>query len=392
MTDISRASTALQEENLDAWLFYNYHHRDPVADRVLSVPRQAFNTRPWIYLLRRDGSAVKLLHSIEARNLDHLPGEQKVFTSREQFVEKLRTLSAGLRRTACQFSTELPQLSFIDHGQARLLESCGFHLVSSAPLIQRFLGVLSAEGVESHRRAAGALYAIVEEVWQRLRREMRGEASLWESTVQGWILSLFEERGLHTDSAPIVAAGPHSADPHYSPDSSESKGGAVLRRGDVLQLDLWAKDKAPGSIYADISWVGVLESRAPAEVQRAFQAVLQARELAVRIIGDALQAGESPTGEQVDRQVRAFLQEAGYGGSLRHRTGHGIDEEVHGFGVNLDSVEFPDHRRLLEGSCFSVEPGVYLADFGLRSEINVYISAGRPVISGGKPQTELLVF
>ncbi len=392
MTDISRASTALREENLDAWLFYSHHHRDPVTDRVLSVPRQAFNTRPWIYLLRRDGSAAKLVHSIEARILDHLPGEPRVFTSREQFLQNLKELSGGLQRTACQFSTELPQLSFIDHGTARVLEACGFHLASSAPLIQRFLGVLSAGGVESHRRAAGALYAIVEEVWQRLRREMRGESPLWESTVQGWILSLFEERGLHTDSAPIVAAGPHSADPHYSPDTSGSRGGAVLCRGDVLQLDLWAKDRAPGSIYADISWVGVLESRVPAEVQRAFQAVLQARELAVRLIGDSLEAGESPTGEQVDRRVRAFLQEAGYGDCLRHRTGHGIVEELHGFGVNLDSVEFPDRRRLLEGSCFSVEPGVYLASFGVRSEINVYISAGRPVVSGGKPQTELLVF
>ena len=159
-----------------------------------------------------------------------------------------------------------------------------------------------------------------------------------------------------------------------------------------MQLDLWAKEKKPGAVYADISWVGILGTRTPPRVEAAFRTVVEAREVALRFIEETLSDGQSVSGEQVDRQVRAFLEHSGYGEYLRHRTGHAIGEEVHGFGVNLDSIEFPDPRLLLEGSCFSIEPGLYLDRFGLRSEINVYISSGKPVVSGKKPQFELLYF
>jgi Xaa-Pro aminopeptidase len=246
--------------------------------------------------------------------------------------------------------------------------------------------------IDSHRRAADHLYDIVAEVWQRLRKEMRSAVPVWETTVQGWILGMFEELGLTTDSPPIVAAAENSADPHYSPGAAAAGRGALLATGAVLQLDLWAKEKASGSVYADISWVGLLDTTVPGAVESVFQTVAQARELAVSFIGRSLAAGKSVSGERVDREVRTFLERSGYGANLRHRTGHGIDQEVHGFGVNLDSVEFPDSRLLMEGSCFSVEPGVYLDDFGMRSEINVYISGGKPVVSGKQLQSEVLHF
>jgi Xaa-Pro dipeptidase len=392
MLNIEQASRAMLEENLSAWLFSNFQHKDPISDRILEVPPGATNSRPWIYLLRRDESAEKLVHAIENKILDHLPGRKRVYVSRQQFLSHLRELAAGLDKVACHFSPELPAISHLDHGTARVLEDCGFTLSSASTLIQRALGGLVPAAIDSHRRAADHLYDIVAEVWRRLRKEMRSDFPVWETTVQGWILGMFEELGLTSHSPPIVAAGENSADPHYSPEASADGRGAVLTAGSVLQIDLWAKEKVPGSVYADIAWVGVLDTRVRRTAETVFGTVVEARELALSFIRQSLAAGGSVSGERVDREVRSFLERSGYGANLRHRTGHGIDQEVHGFGVNLDSVEFPDSRLLLEGSCFSVEPGVYLDDFGMRTEINAYISGGKPVVSGKKPQFELLHF
>jgi Xaa-Pro dipeptidase len=392
MLDTAIASTAMRGENLDAWLFSNFHHADPISDRILEIPPGATNSRPWVYLLRQDESAEKLVHAIEFGILDHLPGRKRVYASRQQFLSHLREMADGLEVVACHFSVEVPAISHLDHGTARLLEECGFTLSSASPLIQRVLGGLDRAAIDSHCRAANVLYDIVEEVWQRVRKEMRRDTPVWETTVQGWILGMFEGSGLTSDSPPIVAAGKNSADPHYSPEAASSGRGAILCSGQVLQLDLWAKEKVPGSVYADISWVGVLDIRVPKETATVFETVARAREMAVSFMDESLRAGQSVSGRRVDREVRAFLEGCGYGPNLKHRTGHGIDQELHGFGVNLDSVEFPDSRQLLEGSCFSVEPGVYFDEFGMRSEINVYIAEGRPVVSGKKPQFELLHF
>jgi Xaa-Pro aminopeptidase len=392
MLNTEQASKAMVEENLSAWLFSNFHHKDPISDRILGITPDRTNTRPWFYLLRRDESAEKLVHTIESRILDDLPGRKRVYASREQLLVHLREMAAGLETVGCHFSPQLPALSHLDHGTARLLEQCGFSLRPASALVQHLLGWLDQAAIGSHRRAADHLYDVVAAVWARLRKEMRSGVPLWETSVQGWILGMFEELDLLSHDAPIVAAGRNSADPHYSPGTAEADRGAPLEQGAVLQLDLWAKEQAPGSIYADISWVGILDTRVPEPVESVFASVVQARELAVNFIGQSLAAGRSVSGERVDGEVRSFLERSGYGEALRHRTGHGIDREVHGFGVNLDSVEFPDSRLLLEGSCFSVEPGVYLDDFGMRSEINVYISEGKPVVSGKTPQFELLHF
>ena len=392
MLNTEQASTAMLEENLSAWLFSNFHHKDPVSDRILEVPPEATNSRPWIYLLRQDKSAEKLVHTIENKILDHLPGHKRVYASRQQFLSHLREMACGLAGVACHYSPELPAISHLDHGTAQLLEECGFSLSSASSLIQRLLGGLDQAAIHSHRRAAAALYDVVAEVGGRLRKEMRSGVAVWETTVQGWILGMFEELGLACDSPPIVAVGENSADPHYSPEAGAAGRGEVLAAGEVLQLDLWAKEKDPGAVYADISWVGILDTRIPETVESVFATVVEARELAVSFIGRTLAEGQSVSGQRVDREVRSFLERSGYAANLRHRTGHSIDREVHGFGANLDSVEFPDSRLLLEGSCFSVEPGLYLDNFGMRSEIDVYIWEGKPVVSGKQPQFELLHF
>jgi len=284
-------------------------------------------------------------------------------------------------------------ISYLDHGGARLLEECGFRLQSSSDLIQRFLGILDEEGIRSHEEASRKLCRIVAEVWDGIRRQMAAGTVLWETTVQGWILEGLRRYGLRTESPPLVAAGRNTGDPHYSPKGGP-EGGAVLKAGEVLQLDLWGCLPGQGTVYADISWVGVLTGQPAEEQRRLFAAVAAARDHGLAFIAEGLAQGREIRGMEVDQRVRAFLREAGYGSGLRHRTGHAIDAQLHGYGVNLDCVEFPDPRRILEGSCFSIEPGIYLPEQGMRSEIDVYILGGKPVVSGGSgaAQTELLHF
>jgi Xaa-Pro aminopeptidase len=385
MIALSRAQEAIRREHIDGWLFFGFFHRDRVADRLLAVSPRAVNTRPWYYVVPADGEPTKVVHAVEAEILSHLPGRTVRYGTREELIAALRPLAGTV---AAQYSPNLPVISYLDHGTATLLESLGFRLVSSAALIQRTVGILDDDGIASHCRAAIHLYEIVEETWSRLTSGMSRGETLTEGRVQAWMVEQFRQRELETNHPPIVACGAHAGDPHYAPNDE----GSALVPGQVLLLDLWAKESASEAIFADITWTGVLGSRVPPPVQAAFDAVRDARNRGVAYIRDRLAEGEPVEGCAVDVAVREVLTTRGFGEYLRHRTGHGIDTDDHGSGANLDCVEFPDHRLLLEGSCFSVEPGVYLPEFGIRSEIDVYIQNGKPVISGKSPQERLLTF
>ncbi len=376
---------AIAEEDLDGWLFFHFRGRDALCMRVLGLARESISTRPSYYFVPRQGEPIKIVHSIESTVFDALPGRRSIYASREELLRLVRGLPKG--KVAVQYSEELPIVSFLDLGTARLLERSGLTLVSSAGLIQRTIGVLDEAGIASHERASRALYEIVDTTWQRIRSSFATNTAVREDEVQAWIMEEFARRGLFTDHAPIIAAGIHSANPHFEPLSGA---GAQLRRGEVLEIDLWAKEKGEGAIYGDISWVGVLDAEPEGSIADAFEILVSARDRGFALIRERCAEGMRITGAEVDSAVRAVLIEHGFEAALRHRTGHGIDTEDHGSGVNLDSVEFPDSRPLIEGSCFSIEPGIYLPSYGLRTEIDVYIRGGAPRISGGTPQARLL--
>jgi len=385
MIDQTRFQSAIRDEGLDGWLFVNFRQRDPLTSHLLGLSTEGIATRPWYYLIPARGEPLKIVHAIEAGALDGLPGRRELYASRAELLSILAHAPKG--RVAAQYSQELPIVSFLDHGTALLLEASGFTLVSSAGLIQRTIGLIDSHGAASHERAARHLYEIIDLVWKRIDRTMAERTRPTEGAVQSWILAEFEARSLVSDHSPIVGSGPHSSDPHYEPRG----GGSSLVPGEVLQLDIWAKENAPDSVYADISWAGFLAPEATEEVRSVFDAVRRARDRAVSFIRERRAAEKSVTGAEVDAEARAILVGSGYARGIKHRTGHGIDRELHGYGVNLDSVEFPDNRSIIEGSCFSVEPGLYLGDFGLRSEIDVYLLDSELRISGGTPQTELLL-
>jgi Xaa-Pro aminopeptidase len=375
---IDKIQKAIREEGLDGWLFCNFRHRDPLSDAILQRSKGLSNSRHWFYAAPASGEALALVHAIEAGHLDGLPGIRKTYVTREELLACLAPLKGprGGKRWGVHFSENLSAISYLDAGTAALLQRAGLVLVPAEGLVQRFKGLLDAEGIASHEQAAAELYGIVETAWDYVQTAYRAGKGIYEGDIRGLMEGEFIKRGLVRDHPPQAAAGVHSADPHYDFEGP----GAELSEGNIIQLDLWAKANGENSIYADIAWAGYFGKKIPREFEKIFSDLVEVREKTYTYLESELSRGLK--GADLDARARSLLAASGYGGAIKHRTGHGIDTEVHGSGVNLDSVEFADTRYLLEGSCFSVEPGIYLESFGLRTEINVYIAEGQPHISG----------
>jgi Xaa-Pro aminopeptidase len=337
-------------------------------------------------LLSPDRPLQKIVHRIEASILEHLPGDTIQYSTRAELATALTRVLPRQGKIAADYSMSIPVGSYLDHGTALLLQSLGASIAPAEGLVSRYLGSLDDEGRRSHETAANVLYAAVARAWTRLSQEIRAGHSLTEGDVQEWILETLTDAGLESDAPPIVGAGRHTADPHFSVVGR----GAALEQGDLVQFDVWAKQKTPGAVYADISWVGVC-APSPAPIQQQlFDAVADAREGAVSLLQRRLAAGAPVTGADADRAARQVLVDRGFLDFIKHRTGHSIGTRVHGYGVNLDSVEFPDDRVLAEGACFSVEPGLYLEGMGMRTEIDCIIHGGGLTITGAKRQFSLL--
>lgn len=384
--DLEKTRALIREGGFSGWLFCNVFHRDEISDLVLGVPRERTNTRPWVCLLSPDRPPQKIVHRIEESILNHLPGESIPYSTRAEFEAALsRALPRG-GKIAANYSHTIPVGSYLDHGTALLLQSLGASLAPAEGLVSRCLGALDDEGRRSHESAARVLYEAVGSAWARLSRALRDGRSITEGDVQEWVSQSISAAGLVSDAPPIVGAGRHTSDPHFSVDGR----GAALEQGDLVQFDIWAKEQPPGAVFADISWVGVCApSPAPLQ-QRLFDAVRDAREAAVSLLQRRLAAGTPVSGADVDRAAREVLADRGFAHAIKHRTGHSIGARVHGYGVNLDSVEFPDNRTLTDGACFSVEPGLYLEEMGMRTEIDCVIHDGELLVTGTGRQFALL--
>lgn len=388
---VLRIQQAIREQaGLDGWLFYDFRHLDPIAYRVLLLDPSLHVTRRWYYWVPAQGTPVKLQHRIEPHVLDGLPGDARVYVSWRDQQAALGSLLHSAKRVAMQYSpmNAIPYLSRVDAGTIDLVRSFGTEVVTSADLVQQFEAVWDDAQLSSHQVAAEGLRAIVDEAFGFVGTSLAARSSLTEYGLQQYILSRMQARGLVTSSPPIAAVNAHSADPHYGP---ASQGSAPIRQGDLVLIDLWAKQPGPGAVYADITWTGFVGATVPTRYQDIFQIVRRARDAAVTFVQGRVRAGEFPYGWEVDDVCRQVIQDAGYGQYFVHRTGHSIGEEVHGNGANIDNLETQDARRLLPGTCFSIEPGIYLPeDFGIRSELDVYLSSHDAVVYGQPVQADLL--
>ncbi len=387
MTDIPAIQQELRASGSDGWLFYDILHRDPIAYRVLEL-ENALAKRRWFYLIPARGRPRKLVHRIEAGMLDSLPGEKRVYSSREELVSGLGELLGGMKRVAMQYSpkNENPYVGTVDAGTVELVRSQGVKVGSSADLVQKFEARWSAAQLRSHLKAGRAIDRIVAGAFERAAAWLGRGRRFTEYDLQQWIWEKFGEAGIVADGPAIVATGPNSGNPHYEPTARKS---VVVRSGSVLLLDVWGKTKEPGSVYYDITWTAFAGERVPDDVARIFGIVREARDTAVEFVKRAVSEGREIEGWQVDRACRRVIEQAGYGRAFTHRTGHNIGQEVHGNGANMDGLEMHDTRKVMARTCFSVEPGVYLPEYGIRSEVDVYVDEGKARVTGAV-QTEMI--
>ncbi|HEY0321839.1 MAG TPA: M24 family metallopeptidase [Pyrinomonadaceae bacterium] len=395
---------ALQEARLDGWLFYDFRKSDPLAYRILLLDRAAFASRRWAYYIPAEGEPVKIVHRIEQEKLDELPGRQLVYQRWQQLHAHLREAmgisddaqgagngSSSHPRVAMQYSpnNNIPYISRVDAGTVELVRSFGAEPVTSADLVQLFEAVWTAEQKETHDRAADNIHRIILEAFAEIGRRIRAGEPTTEYDIQQFMVRRFEEEEMTSDDdPPIVAVNANSAMPHYVPNSTRH---SPIRRGDFVLLDVWAKLKRPGAVYADQTWTGFVGERVPPEHARIFEIVSRARDSAVEFLREQIGAGNYVRGAEVDDVSRGVIETAGYGAQFTTRTGHSIGEEVHGNGANIDNMETPDARRIIPRTCFSIEPGIYQENlFGLRSEIDVYVGDGEVEVTGQPVQTEII--
>ncbi|MGH9396369.1 MAG: M24 family metallopeptidase [Terriglobia bacterium] len=367
---IQAIQESLRRAHLDAWLFYDHHHRDPIAYRILQIA-PSMCTRRWYYIIPSSGEPEKLVHRIEQASLSGLSGNEHVYASWPEQIGNLRAMLKGRKKVAMQYSplNAIPYIGLVDAGTVELVRQCGPEVVSSADLVQEFEARWSPETLALHLEAGKAVHEIVRQSFRIIRGAVTGGMTLDEYGLQQEILRLFGEHGIESDEPPIVAVNAHSSDPHYAPQLASS---VPIHAGDFVLLDIWAKRRAPGAVYFDITWTGFVGDEIPRRHAEIFEVVRQARDTGVELVQTALGSGRPVHGYEVDDAVRQVIIRHGYGDLFVHRTGHSIGQEVHGAGANMDNFETHDDRQLIPGTCFSIEPGVYLRDFGVRSEVNVY--------------------
>lgn len=387
--DLAAIQTALREAGLDGWLFYDHHERDPLAYRVLNFKPVGVVTRRWYYFVPQSGVPRGLVHRIESGRLDLLPGPKSLYSSWPEQHQGLKDLLAGARRVAMQYSPRcaIPYVAIVDAGTVELVRSLGVEVVSSADLIQLFEARWTPAMVELHLEAGRRVDQARREAFDYLRTALRQGTPVTEYSLQQFLLERFAQAGLETDFGPIVAVNAHASDCHYVPTAQQH---SPIQRGDLVLLDLWAKLREPDAVYYDITWTAYCGAEPPEPLRQVFSIVREARDTGLRLITETLAAGRPLRGCDVDDAVRGYITARGYGPYFTHRTGHSIGREVHGNGANIDNFETRDERRLIPGTCFSIEPGIYLPEFGVRSEVNVLVEDGGARVTG-EIQRELVL-
>jgi Xaa-Pro dipeptidase len=372
---------ALRDQGLDGWLFYDHHGRDPLAYRVLGLHPPGIVSRRWYYYIPSTGEPRGLVHRIESHHLDELPGRRDAYSSWEEQTTGIQKMLHGARRIAMQWSPNcaIPLVSLVDGGTVDLIRSLGVEIVSSADLIQYFEARWNQEQLDGHLEAGRLVDGALRDAFHLIGERLRAKAKVTEWDAAQFLRERFGAAGLVTENGPDCAVNANASNPHYEPAADSS---ASIQDGDTVLIDLWAKLRRPGAVYYDITWMGHCGAQPPSALENVFAIVRDARDAAVRRVKAAVDSGAAIRGFEVDDAARQHILENGYGQYFIHRTGHSIGEDVHGTGANMDNLETHDDRRIIPWTCFSIEPGIYLPEFGVRSEVNVFVDEKAARVTG----------
>lgn len=390
MFDLAAIQQAIRDFGFDGWLLYDFRGTNPLAKRILGLSEQTILSRRWFYWIPAIGQPLKLVHRIESGALDHLPGEKQVYLRWDELEWGVAALIRGAGRIAMEYSARnaIPYISRVDAGTIELVRSYGVAIDSSGDLVQMFEATWTDAQWQLHLEAGRHTDSAFARAWSFIVERVQANGSVRETEVQAVIMDHFREHGLTTYHPPIVGVNEHSGDPHYEPLPGKD---GVIRSGDFVLIDLWAKVDHPDGVYSDMTRVGFVGESVPEKYERIFQIVAQARDAAIELVRQRFAADEALHGWEVDQAARRVIEAAGYGEQFVHRTGHNIGRETHGNGANMDGLETKETRLVLPRTCFSIEPGIYLPEFGVRSEVNVFVDAQREVhVTAGEVQQHVL--
>ncbi len=382
---------ALQHERLDGWLFYDFRKSNPIAYQILSIPLNSFFSRRWFYFIPASGTPIALVSAVESHVLNSLPGEQRIFRTWQEMRSHLKDLLPAGMRIAMEYSpmNAIPYMSRVDGGTLELIRSYKVEVVSSANIAQRFIAQLSEAQIESHREAGRRLIAAKDALFAALGNDLRAGITLDEFSVVQRFTVLIQDADLALLDPPHVAVNENASNPHYEPTREKH---SPIRRGDLILFDFWARLPEEDAIMADYTWMAYAGTRdeIPATQREVFEIVRKARDAGIAFIRSKLSANQHVEGSDVDDATRAVITDAGYGDYFVHRTGHDIGTAVHGNGTNLDNFETQDNRILLPSTCCSMEPGIYLPEFGIRSEVDLLVHERDVEVTGTPIQEEIV--
>ena len=385
--DLQEVQAQLKAMKLDGWLLYDFQGLNPIARKLLGL-QEALLTRRWFCWIPSQGSMTLLCHRIEQQGFDRVPAPTVLFSSWEEMQAGLERLLQGSGRVAMEYSPHcyIPYVSRVDAGTLELVRALGKTVVSSADLVQYFEARWSEEQLQTHLQASRLLMDVLFATFEQVREATRNRSRLTEHQLQQSMCQMYLERGLESSSPPIVAVNRNSGNPHYEPRAGAS---TPIRQGDLLLIDFWAKLSKPHAVYADYTWVAFLGESIPAKILRVWEVVREARDRTLEFVRSKTGQGAAVRGWEVDQVARQVIAGAGFGQFFIHRTGHSIGESDHGNGANMDGLETRDERLLIPRTCFSIEPGIYLPEFGIRSELNLYLGEEELLVTGDPIQQEI---
>jgi Xaa-Pro dipeptidase len=387
---LEQIQEALRAEGVDGWLFFDHHRRDPLAYRVLQFTPGSMVSRRWYYFIPAKGQPTGLVHKIESLTLQELPGKMSTYAEWGAMVEGIREIMGGAKKIAMQYSANcaVPYVANVDAGTIELVRGLGVEIVTSANLIQQFEAIWSAAQLESHLEAGRRIDGVRREAFELIGAKTRAGVRITEWDVKQFILDRYKEQNIFIDHGPDVAVNANASNPHYDPQQDAC---SEIKRGDMVLIDMWGKLDQPESIYYDITWVGYCGENPPEKIRKVFEIVTGARDRAIARVKEGVAARQDLRGFEVDDAAREYIRAAGYGEYFFHRTGHSIGEDIHGTGANMDNLETHDERRVIPWTGFSIEPGIYLPEFGIRSEIDMFVDEKSARVTGEMQQELLLI-
>ncbi len=389
--NLKKVQQILGQLGFDAWLLYDFRGSNELALTMLDIPKKAHLTRRFYYLIPKQGEPKKIANAIETFHFDHLPGKKLPYASYDSLIDNLRASLTGIKKVAMEYSplNAIPYVSRVDAGTIEQIKSLGVEIVSSADLISMYNALWTKEQFSANKPVADALIDIVHKSFDFIKNKIQKSQNTTEYDVQQFIMTEFNRRKLFTDDPPIVGVNENSANPHYTPTKQQNK---KIKKGDFVLIDLWAKQNKEDAVWADITWVGFVGITVPDKYHKIFKIVAEARDTAFNLADSRFKQGKEVRGFEVDAASRKVIEEAGYGKYFIHRTGHSITTDLHGSGAHIDNFETKDERLLLPSTSFSIEPGIYLPNnFGVRSEIDVFITKdGKVMFTGKEKQKEVV--